>query len=483
MAKLKDVLRKPTAFYDEFFRKPDRYKQDTHYCPGCGHGILHKLIAEAIEDFGIADRTIMISPVGCSVFVYYYFDTGNYQVAHGRAPAVATGIKRTNPDAIVISYQGDGDLAAIGGNNILQAANRGENVTVFFVNNAIYGMTGGQMAPTTLIGQKTMTCPYGRKAEREGYPMKVAELLSSLEAPAYIERVALTDGKNLMKARRAVRKAIQTQIDEKGFSLVEALSACPSGWRMTPVDARKWVDQELAKFFPIGVYKDVTSEREKGSFGKKLEQIPVDKYHEILGLTETAMEIEGNMDELAEKYRNPGILIAGFGGQGILLLGQTLAEAGMRHGWHSTWIPSYGPEMRGGTANCHVKISENPIGSPVVDYPNILVVMNQPSLERFEKDVVPGGLLIYNTSMIQVKPSRSDIDILPIPATEMADEIGSLRVANMVVIGAIIEKTKILNTNVVLDSLNTVVKHEKFIPLNSEAIKKGMEYVRNRGVS
>ncbi|RKZ31512.1 2-ketoisovalerate ferredoxin oxidoreductase, partial [bacterium] len=207
MAKLKDVLRKPTSFYDEFFRKPDQNKQDTHYCPGCGHGILHKFIAEAIEDFGIADRTIMISPVGCSVFVYYYFDTGNFQVAHGRAPAVATGIKRTNPDAIVISYQGDGDLAAIGGNNILQAANRGENITFFFVNNAIYGMTGGQMAPTTLIGQKTMTSPYGRKAEVEGYPMKVSELLSSLEAPTYIERVALTDGAHLMKARKAVRKA------------------------------------------------------------------------------------------------------------------------------------------------------------------------------------------------------------------------------------------------------------------------------------
>ncbi len=479
MAQLKDVLKKPSSFYDEFLRKPDNYQQDTHYCPGCGHGILHKLIAEAIEDFGIKDRTIMISPVGCSVFVYYYFDTGNFQVAHGRAPAVATGIKRTHPDAIVISYQGDGDLAAIGGNNILQAANRGENITVFFVNNAIYGMTGGQMAPTTLLGQKTMTSPYGRKATWEGYPMKVSELLSTLEAPAYVERIALTNGKNLMKARKAVRKAIQAQIDGKGFSLVETLSMCPSAWRMTPVDAKKWVEEAMMKTFPLGVYKDVLDEREVGSWHRALETVPIEKYHEILGLAHEGMEVEGDVESVPKIFRNPKVLIAGFGGQGILLLGQTLAETGMRHGWNSTWIPSYGPEMRGGTANCHVKISSDPIGSPVVSEPNILIAMNKPSLERFEKDLAPGGLLIYNTSMIDIKPTRTDIEILPLPATEMADEIGSLRVANMVIIGAVLEKTKILQKDVVLDSLNAVVKHKKFIPMNSDAINKGMEYARN----
>ena len=248
---------------------------------------------------------------------------------------------------------------------------------------------------------------------------------------------------------------------------------------MTPVDAKKWVDEVMTKTFPPGVYKDVSNEREVGSWARHLEKVPVEKYHEILGLTGTAMEVEGDMNEVPENFRNPRVLIAGFGGQGILLLGQTLAEAGMRHGWNSTWIPSYGPEMRGGTANCHVKISETPIGSPVVSEPNILITMNQPSLERFEKSLVPGGLLIYNTSMIDTKPQRSDIDILPIPATEMADEIGSLRVANMVIVGAILEKTKILQKDIVLDSLNTVVKHKKFIPMNTQAIEKGIEYVRN----
>ncbi len=479
MAERKTVYKKPGAFYDVFERNPSPNKQDTHYCPGCSHGIFHKLIAEAIEDFGIADRTIMISPVGCSVFVYYYFDTGNFQVAHGRAPAVATGIKRTHPNAIVISYQGDGDLAAIGGNEILQAANRGENITVFFVNNAIYGMTGGQMAPTTLLGMKTMTSPYGRKAEVEGYPMKVAELISSLEAPAYVERVALSDAKNILNARRAVRKAIQTQIDGKGFSLVEALSQCPSGWKMTPVDGKKFIMTKMVENFPLGVKKDVIEQREAGVWDRKSENVSFARYHELLGLTGDVHEIAADMEKVAPKYRNPEMLIAGFGGQGIMLLGTTLAEAGMRHGWHSSWIPSYGPEMRGGTANCHVKISSKSIGSPTVDKPSVLVVMNQPSLEKFEDMLVPGGLLIYNTSLIDIAPKRKDIELLPIPVSELADKLGSMRSANMIIVGAIIAKTGLLDVNVVKHSLSRVIKHKEAIELNNGAIDKGIEYVRS----
>lgn len=233
-----------------------------HYCPGCGHGNVHKFIAEALDDFDVADRTIFISPVGCSVFAYYYFNTGNIQAAHGRAPAVATGIKRAHPHSIVISYQGDGDLAAIGTAEILHAANRGENITVFFINNAIYGMTGGQMAPTTIVGQKTTTTPYGRRPQNEGYPVKIAELISQLEAPVYVERVALFDNKHRAKARMAVRKAIKNQVDNLGFSLVEVLSPCPSGWKMDPVDAMHWIEEEMVKVFPLGVYKDITKEVE-----------------------------------------------------------------------------------------------------------------------------------------------------------------------------------------------------------------------------
>ncbi len=218
---------KSPVFYEEFERKSD-LKHQTHYCPGCGHGVAHKLVAEAVEQLGLQDETIFVSPVGCSVFAYYYFDTGNVQVAHGRAPAVATAVSRACPDKIVISYQGDGDLAAIGTAEIIHAANRGEKIAVFFVNNAIYGMTGGQLAPTTLVGQTSTTTPWGRRANNEGFPLHICELLSQLEMPVYLERVALSDNKNIMKARRAVKKALQLQKDGAGFSLVEILSPCPT---------------------------------------------------------------------------------------------------------------------------------------------------------------------------------------------------------------------------------------------------------------
>src|SRR5271166_5110043 len=238
------IHEKSPAFYDRYERKGE-LQQQTHYCPGCGHGIVHKLIAEALTDLGLQSRAILVSPVGCSVFAYYYFDVGNVQVAHGRAPAAATALKRAHPESIVMSYQGDGDLAAIGTAEIVHAANRGENICVFFVNNSVYGMTGGQMAPTTLIGEVTTTSPWGRRASNEGLPLHVAELLASLETPTYIERVALNDMKNIMKAKRAVKKALEIQKNGGGFSLVEILSPCPTIMKMDPVVARKWIGEAL----------------------------------------------------------------------------------------------------------------------------------------------------------------------------------------------------------------------------------------------
>ncbi|MBN2541961.1 2-oxoacid:acceptor oxidoreductase family protein [bacterium] len=473
----KDILEKPKGFHDVYFYKPGDDKENTHYCPGCGHGTAHKLIAEALEDFGVADRTIMISPVGCSVFVYYYFATGNIQAAHGRAPAVGTGLKRANPDSIVISYQGDGDLGAIGGNNILQAANRGENITVFFINNAIYGMTGGQMAPTTLLGQKTMTTPYGRSIQNEGYPIKICELLASLESPTYLERVAITDTKHIMKARLAIRKAIKTQIDNKGFSLVEILSPCPTGWRMTPVDAKKWITEKMMDYFKLGVFKDLTKERKPYSPPKM--NLNLDEVEEKLGLKEKPPTFPSTMSDIKEQYRNPRIKVAGFGGQGVLMLGNLLAETGMLHDYNVSWLPSYGPEMRGGTANCQVHIDEGQIGSPVVTDSTVLVAMNKPSLDKFEPDVVPGGLILYNTSMIDRKPERTDVEAIPVPATEMADEIGSLRVANMIMIGAYLQKTGILTKDSIFAALDIAIKHKQFIPMNRQAIEAGIEHVKN----
>jgi 2-oxoglutarate ferredoxin oxidoreductase subunit beta len=234
----------------------------THYCPGCTHGIIHRLVAEAIDDLGILDRTIGVAPVGCAVLAYNYFECDMQEAAHGRAPAVCTGIKRVRPEAIVFSYQGDGDLASIGAGEIVHAAARGENITVIFVNNGIYGMTGGQMAPTTLVGHKTTTSPYGRDPKLQGYPVRIAEMLATLDGPAYIERVAVYTPQLVMKAKQAIKRAFANQVEGKGFSLIEVLSTCPTNWGMAPVDALKRVANEMVPYYPLGVYKDIDAKGE-----------------------------------------------------------------------------------------------------------------------------------------------------------------------------------------------------------------------------
>ena len=474
-----EVLKKPSTFYERYLRKPGIDKLTTHYCPGCGHGNLHKLIAEAIEDMNLCDRTILISPVGCSVFAYYYFDVGNVQVAHGRAPAAATGIKRAHPDKIVITYQGDGDLAAIGWNNIFHAANRGEHISVFFVNNAIYGMTGSQMAPTTLIGQKTMTSPKGRDPRNEGYPIKVCEVLSVLEGPAYLERVSLADTKSINQTRKAIRKAIQCQVDGKGFSLVEVLSPCPTGWRMEPVEAKRWVGGTLSQYFKPGVYKDVISEREPYFFKDPDGAPPLEEMKKVLGWEEEKKESPLPRISPSQENKNPLLKIAGFGGQGILVLGLVLAEAGMRQGYQVSWLPSYGPEMRGGTANCHVILSDSKVGSPLVSRPTVLIAQNRPSLEKFEPDVVPGGLILYESSLIDKPPQRSDVRVLPVPAANLADELGDTRVSNMVALGALIEYTGIVSKEAVFQAIPISVPRKEFGELNKKAVETGINYVRS----
>ena len=227
----------------------------THYCPGCGHGIAHRMICEAIDELGIQGDAISMSPVGCAAMMYDYINIDFIEAAHGRAPATATGIKRVLPDKVVFTYQGDGDLAPIGMAEIIHAANRGEKICVFFINNAIYGMTGGQMAPTTLIGQKATTCPQGRDAELTGYPIRMCELLTSLETPAYIERVSLAKP-YIAKAKKAIKKAFQNQIDRKGFSFVEILSTCPTNWGLSPLDAFDWQMKNMIPYYPLGVFKD-----------------------------------------------------------------------------------------------------------------------------------------------------------------------------------------------------------------------------------
>ena len=239
----------------KFKRPQSLHNVDTHYCPGCGHGIAHRLVAEAVDALGIRQRVIGVAPVGCAVVAYDYWDFDCSEAAHGRALAVATGIKRARPEAIVFTYQGDGDLAAIGTNETIHAANRGENLTVIFINNAVYGMTGGQMAPTTLLAQKTATTPAGRKAEAEGYPLKISEMLSLLPAVKYIERVSLASPALIKHAKRAIEQAFRNQIEGVGFSLVEVVSPCPTYWGKTPQEAMQWAAEVMQKEFPLGRIK------------------------------------------------------------------------------------------------------------------------------------------------------------------------------------------------------------------------------------
>ena len=420
---------KPKGFYETFDRKAPEggvAAQTTHYCPGCGHGTVHKLIAEALEDMSIGDRAIFLSPVGCSVFGYYYFDTGNIQCSHGRAPAVGTGVSRVLDNAVVISYQGDGDLAGIGTAEIIHAANRGENMAVFFVNNAIYGMTGGQLAPTTLLGQTTTTTPLGRLADREGGPIHMAEILSALDGPAYIERCTLSNAAGVMKTRKAVRKALSNQVEKRGFSFVEILSPCPVGWKMTPTQARQWIREKMEDIFEVKTFRD----REDSLRGSgRLPWMEDGDLCELLG-TGTGDELRVSAGLQADER----VKIAGFGGQGVMSAGVLLANAAISEGLEATWLPSYGPEMRGGTANASVVMSSAAVGSPVVNRPGTLLAMNGPSLETFEETVSPGGLIIVNSSLVKRTVRREDVQVLYAPVSAMAAEAGFLKGANIVML-------------------------------------------------
>jgi 2-oxoisovalerate ferredoxin oxidoreductase beta subunit len=463
---------RPKSFYTHFERK-DELQHQTHYCPGCGHGIVHKMVAQAIDELGIQNRTILISPVGCSVFAYYYFDVGNVQAAHGRAPAVATAVKRSRPESIVISYQGDGDLSAIGSAEILHSANRGENISVIFVNNAIYSMTGGQVAPTTLLGQRSTTTPNGRSAEREGYPMHVSELLSTLEAPVYLERVGLGDNKQITQAYRAVRKAIENQVRGLGFSLVEILSTCPTIWNMSPVESQHWVRDVMEKTFPLGAIRDRTAE------ARPHPQLPAalgpDEIRKVLALTQNSPEQSGADPTPATNLQ---VRVAGFGGQGVLLLGEVLAEAGLDAGLEVSWLPSYGPEMRSGTSNCHVRLSREPIDSPLVLHPDVLVAMNEPSLHKFYETVRPGGCVLYNGEAMPEICTRDDLQVLARPFVQIANELGDPRACNMVMLGALLECSGTVPPPSVDRALQRLVKSMKWLELEERAIARGRELFR-----
>ncbi|MGI5924134.1 MAG: 2-oxoacid:acceptor oxidoreductase family protein [Lentisphaeria bacterium] len=461
------------GIYPEFPRKgPSAAPAATHYCPGCGHGVLHKLIGEALAELGLQDQTVTISPVGCAVFAYYYFDTGNIQVAHGRAPAVATGVSRAT-DKVVISYQGDGDLASIGLNETLQAANRGEKIAVFFVNNTVYGMTGGQMAPTTLIGEKTITCINGRDPLTQGYPLHLCELINSLKAPVFVERVAVSDIKNIRNARRAVRKALEIQRDGKGYAFVEVLSPCPTNLGTNSVKNNDFINNEMAKEFPIQNFRDhsATAERvvrSESDFSKE----KLDALFELADIPAPIAHDAANFEEAQVK-------IAGFGGQGVLSLGIMLTQAAQAAGMKVSWYPSYGPEQRGGTSNCSVIVSSKPIGSPVVYKPDLLVAMNRPSLERFKNDVKPGGVIMYDANMGEVE-LPAGVKGVAVPAQALAEEAGSNRAANTIMFGVMLELgiTRLPEAAFARALEANFAKKPKLIPLNLKILDFAREWVR-----
>ncbi len=468
-----------------FFQHFDRHAHgkglkgaSTHYCPGCGHGLAHKYLAEAITELEIEDRTIAISPVGCAVFLYYYFDVGNTQAAHGRAPAVAIGHKLANPDSVVISYQGDGDLASIGLAEIMHAAQLGIPISVIFINNGIYGMTGGQMAPTTLMGQKSSTSPHGR-GRMEGLPLHVAELMASLDGPVYVERTALFDLKRRKRTKRAIKKALQIQMEGRGFALVEVLSECPIHWKMTPIEAENWVREEVVKTYPLGVLKDTRPE--------PWFQPPAPTFEPatMLEILDATTERPARCTEAFPEHIHPNdvaIKLAGSGGDGAQTAALILAKAAINEGFDATHIPSYGPESRGGTSYADVHIAREEVLSPAAPEPHLFFAFNAPSLMKFGPTVAEGGVVVYDSSVIQQVPElRPGVTVHAMPCSQIAMDLGNRIVKNIVALGALQAASGLMHEDSILTAIRIGLQSKSaLIPINEEAFHRGIRAIREQ---
>lgn len=448
----------------------------THYCPGCGHGLAQKYVAEALVELGVEERTVMISPVGCAVFLFYYFDTGNTQAAHGRAPAVALGHKLANPRSIVVSYQGDGDLASIGLAEIMHAAQLGIPISVIFINNAIYGMTGGQMAPTTLMGQWSSTTPEGRGA-MQGQPMHVSEVIARLDGASYVERCALFGQKERKRCKTAIKKAIQMQVEGRGFSFVEILAECPTHWGLTPQKSEEHVRDVLAKVFPLGIVKDEVREPwfdpAQPSFDPEKLLAAVDAQREPV--QRFATKFPAHLDPL-----DVSVKLAGSGGDGAQTAAMLVTRAAINEGFDSTHIPSYGPESRGGTSYADVHVAKDEVLSPGAPNPHVLIAFNAPSLDKFASSVRAGGLVIYDSSVISKPPTVGEgVRVYPVPCAAIAQKLGSVVVKNVVALGALQEAAKLLDEASFLGELDRSLKHKaELIPMNEAAFREGMRAVR-----
>jgi 2-oxoisovalerate ferredoxin oxidoreductase beta subunit len=464
-----------SVFYDHFERHDHGAGlkgRSTHYCPGCGHGLVHKYLADAIEALGVQDRTIAISPVGCSVFLHYYLDVGNAQAAHGRAPAVALGHKLANPDAIVVSYQGDGDLASIGLAEILQAAQLGIPLSVVFVNNAIYGMTGGQLAPTTLMGQTTTTSPYGR-TPLMGEPLRMAELIAGLDGPIYVERVALFDAKQRIKAGKAILRALRLQVEGRGFAFVEVLCECPVHWKLEPLQAERWVKERMLPVFPLGVKKDAV----RDAFWLPHPRFEPELLAQVLGTARTpAPRFCAGFP--CEPYGSDvGFKLAGAGGDGAQTAAMLIARAAINEGFDATHIPSYGPESRGGTSYADVRVAEREVLSPAAPAPHVLVAFNAPSLQKFGGSVVNGGTIVYDSSVISAPAATGGgARALGVPCSAIARELGKVVVKNIVALGALHGAWPFFPEQSLLTAIRQALAGKpELVRLNEQAFARGRE--------
>ena len=466
-----------SAFYGRFERGHAQglRLQSTHYCPGCGHGLVHKYLADAIEALGVQDRTVAISPVGCAVFLYHYLDVGNTQAAHGRAPAVAIGHKLANPESVVVSYQGDGDLASIGLGEIMHSASLGIPLSVVFVNNAVYGMTGGQLAPTTLLGQRTATSPRGRDAHM-GRPLRMAELIAQLEAPVYVERVALFDAKQRVRAAKAIEKALRLQVENVGFSFVEVLTECPTHLGLTPQEAERWVKEQMLPAFPLGVKKDAPGE----GWGR----FPTPSFEPgavltAIGATEEPPRRHASGFPRALFGPEIGVKLAGAGGDGAQTAALLLARAAVNEGFDATHIPSYGPESRGGTSYADVRLADGEVLSPDVPAPHVLVAFNAPSLAKFGPAVVAGGVVVYDSAVVREPPALPrGVRAVGVPCAEIALALGQPRVKNTVALGALQAATGIFPEATFLAALEHALHGKRhLVTVNEEAFRRGARAV------
>lgn len=465
-----------SVFYDRFERHAhgEGIKGlTTHYCPGCGHGLAHKFLAEAITELGVQDRTVAISPVGCSVFLYFYLDVGNSQAAHGRAPAVAIGHKMANPDTMVISYQGDGDLASIGLAEIIQAAQMGLPMTFIFINNAIYGMTGGQMAPTTLTSQRTTTTPEGR-GRLTGGPLRMAELIAQMDGPAYVERVALYDNKQRTRAKRAIKKALQLQVEGRGLGFVEVLSECPTHLRLTPLEAEEWVRTRMVPIFPLGVKKDTQPDP---WFDLEPPTFDPAQVAAVIGGATTAAGRHGEAFPTHLDTEDVAVKFAGAGGDGAQTIALITTKAAINEGFDSTYIPSYGPESRGGTSYADVHVATAEVLSPACPTPHVLVAFNQPSLDRFGPTVLPDGVILYDGSVTSTVPSvQSGVRAIGVPFTQIAADLGKKMVKNVVALGALQAATELFPAESFLAVMRTMLHADcALLALNEEAFARGRQ--------